>query len=251
MSSILLPPPQQPSEPPEPGQHAPSAPPTALVVAPKPPQQYVPERPQPARFWRVVKWPLRKLFLVLYVIGSAIKRHRLAALIVLALLILVGGGTYGLYRVTHPPVVKTTARSSSSTQPVTPFTINSAAPPPLAPAVINALHAEKTFNAQEFWNSMSPQFQAYLKTNQLDEGALQQIYAQGQAAGVVYDQFIYVGGYLAIDGVGNYTVEAVFHVGQQEGIDIWYFTVDSNGQISYFQSLPRSTPSTTSTSTGP
>jgi hypothetical protein len=250
MSSILLPP-QQPSEPPEPGRHAPGAPPTALVVAPPRPQQYEPERPQPSRFWRVVKWPLRKLFLVLYVIGSGIKRHRLAALVVLALLVLVGGGTFGLYHVTHPQPVKTTARSTRSTQPEAPFNINSAAPPPLPNAVIVALHAEKTFNAQEFWNSLSPQFQAYLKANQLDESALQQIYAQGQADGVVYDQFIYVGGYLAPDAVGNYTVEAVFHVGQQEGIDIWYFTVDPSGQISYFQSLPRTTPSTTSTATGP
>jgi hypothetical protein len=166
--------------------------------------------------------------------------------------VLVGGGTYGFYRVTHPPVVKTSGGGSTrSTQPVTPFTINSAAAPPLPNAVIVALHAEKTFNAQEFWNSLSPQFQAYMSANQLNESALTQIYAQGQAAGVVYDQFIYVGGYLAIDGVGNYTVEAVFHVGQQEGINIWYFTVDSSGQISYFQSLPRTTPSTTSTSTGP
>jgi hypothetical protein len=250
MSSILLPPPQQPSEPPEPG-HALSAPPTALVVAPPRAQQYEPERPQPSRFWRVVKWPLRKLFLILYVIGSGIKRHRLAAVAVLALLVLVGGGTYGLYRVTHPPTVKTTAGSTRSTQPETPFTINSAAAAPLPNAVIVALHAEKTFNAQEFWNSLSPQFQAYLKANQLDESALEQIYAQGQAAGVVYDQFIYVGGYLAVDGAGNYTVEAVFHVGQQAGIDIWYFTVDPKGQISYFQSLPRTTPSTTSTTAGP
>jgi hypothetical protein len=200
----------------------------------------------------VVKWPLRKLFLVLYVIGSAIKRHRLAALVVLALVVLVGGGTYGLYRVTHPQAVKTTARPiTRSTQPETPFTYTTAALPPLSNAVIVAMHAEKTFNAQEFWNSLSPQFQAYLKANQLDESALAHIFAQEQAAGVVYDQFIYEGGYLAIDGVGNYTVEAVFHVGQQEGIDIWYFTVDSSGQISYFQSLPRSTPSTTSTTTGP
>jgi hypothetical protein len=250
MSSILLPPPQ-PSEPPEPG-HAPSAPPTALVVAPSRPQ-YEPERPQPSRFWQVVKWPLRKVFLVLYVIGSAIKGHRRAALVVLALVVLVGGGTYGLYRVTHPqPVVKTTlGPTTRSTQPETPFTYSTAAPPPLPNAVIDAMHAEKTFNAQEFWNSLSPQFQAYLKAIKLDESALAQVYAQEQAAGAVYDQFIYVGGYLAIDGVGNYTVEAVFHVGQQEGIDIWYFTVDSSGQISYFQSLPRSTPSTTSTTTSP
>jgi hypothetical protein len=247
MSSILLPPPQPPSEPP-----APRVAPTALVVSPER-AQYVPEPPpKPSRFWRVVKWPLRKLFLVLYVIGATIKRHRVAALVVLALLVLVGGGTYGLYRVTHPQTTTGQAGGSiRSTQPQTPFTVTSAPTPPLPNAVIAALHAHKTYNAQEFWNSLSPQFQAYLKTNQLDESAYQQIYAQEQAAGVVYDQFIYVGGYLAIDGVGNYTVEAVLHEGQQLGIDIWYFTVDPNGQISFFTRLPRTTPSTTSGTTGP
>ena len=254
MSSILLPPPQPPSEQPELPPQAPSAPPTALVVAPERPQ-YVPEPPpKPSRFWRVVKWPLRKLFLVLYVIGSTIRRHRLAALVVLVLIVLIGGGTYGLYRVTHPQTATTNGPpggSAGSTLTQTPFTVTSAPTPPLPNAVIAALHAHKTFRAQEFWNSLSPQFQAYLKASQLDESAYQQIYAQEQAAGVVYDQFIYVGGYLAIDGVGNYTVEAVFHVGQQLGIDIWYFTVDANGQISYFTRLPRTTPSTTSGTTGP
>jgi len=254
MSSILLPPPQPPSEPPAPGQ-ASSAPPTALVVAPERPQ-YVPEPPpRPSRFWRVVKWPLRKLFLALYVIGSAIKRHRLAALVVLALLVLVASGTYGLYLVTHPQAAKTTAGqpggAAGSTQPRTPFTIASAPTPPLPNAVIAALHAHKSYNAKEFWDGLSPQFQAYLQANQLDESAYQQIYDQEKATGVVYDQFIYVGGYLAIDGVGNYTVEAVAHVGQQEGIDIWYFTVDPNGQISYFQRLPRTTPAIASPTVGP
>jgi hypothetical protein len=255
MSSILLPPsePQPPSEPPASEQQT-SALSTALVVAPERPQ-YVPEPPpQPSRFWRMVKWPLRKLFLALYVIGSAIKRHRRAALVVLALLVLVGGGTYGLYRATHPQPASTarqTGGASGSTQPQTPFTITSAPTPPLPNAVIAALHAHKTYNAKEFWDGLSPDFQAYLQANQLGESAYQQIYDQEKAAGVVYDQFIYVGGYLAIDGVGNYTVEAVAHVGQQEGIDIWYFTVDPNGQISYFSRLPRGTPSLTSGTTGP
>jgi hypothetical protein len=252
MSSILLPPsePQPPSEPPASGQ-APSASAlsTALVVAPERPQ-YVPEPPpKPSRFWRVVKWPLRKLCLVLYVIGSTIKRHRRAALAMLALLVLLGGGTYEVYHVTHLQALKTTAGqpggSTGSTQPQTPFTITSAPTPPLPNAVITALHAHKTFNAHEFWTSLSPDFQAYLQANQLDESAYKQIFAQEQAAGVVYDQFVYVGGYLAVDGVGNYTVEPIFHMGQQEGIDIWHFSVDPNGQISYFQRLPRTTPSST------
>ena len=247
MSSIVLPPAQPPSEPPA-SEQAENAPSTALVVAPERPQ-YKPEPPpKPSRFWRVVKWPLRKLFLVLYVIGSATKRHKRVALAVLAVLVLVGGGTYGVYRATHPATVKTTAGhpgSSGSTQPETPFTVTSAPTPPLPNAVIAALHAHKTFDIHEFWNSLSPQFQAYLAANQLDENAYQQIFAQEKSAGVVYDQFIYVGGYLAVDGVGTYTVEPVFHMGQQEGIDIWYFTVDPNGQISYFQRLPRTTPSST------
>lgn len=248
MSSILLPPsaPQPPSEP-QTSAQTDSAPSTVLVIAPERPQsQYVPEPPpKPSRFWRVVKWPLRKLFLVLYVIGSAIKRHRRIALAALAVLVLVGGGTYGLYRVTHPRAAGQPGGSIASTQPETPFTVTSAPVPPLPNAVIASLHAHKTFNAKEFWNSLDSQFQAYLTVNQLDESAYQQIYDQEKAAGVVYDQFIYVGGYLAADGVGNYTVEPVYHIGQQEGIDIWYFTVDPNGQISYFSRLPRSTPSST------
>jgi hypothetical protein len=248
MSSILLPPPQPPSEPP-----APVVAPTALVVAPER-AQYVPEPPpKPSRFWRVVKWPLRKLFLVLYVIGVTIKRHRIAALVVLALLVLVGGGTYGLYRVTHPQT--TTGQpggSTGRTQPQTPFTITTAPTPPLPNAVITALHARKSFNAQEFWNALSPTYQASLKQSDPNIVTnLQQAYVQEQAAGLQFDQFTYVGGYLAIDGNSNYTVEAIFHVGQQEGIDIWYFAVDPSGQISYFQSLPRSTPSPTSGTTGP
>jgi hypothetical protein len=240
MSQILLPPPAQPQ--PEPSADAPAA--TAVAL---PRRAYEPEPPKkPSAFWRTVKWPLRQLLKAIYLVGVAINRHRAVAVIALLIVLLLGGGTYEVYHVTHPET--TTGARQTASGPLsgggnTPFTISSTAQPPLAPAVIDFLHAWKVYDANELETTLSPQAQVDSAVLHIQTGATasawQSIFDQLKANKYVFQQFIYSGGYLSPAGTANFTVQVI--VGQQGGQGIailtWYFLVGPDGQIMTWHDL--------------
>ncbi len=222
---------------------------TSIPALPMPASQshtsshYIPEPPrQPSRFWRAVKWPLRQLFKAIILTGRAIKAHKAVALILLAVIVLVGGGTYGLYHVTHPSAGaaggQSGAASSARTVPETPFTITlSGAPSYPARAVVNGLYAFKSYDASRLWNSFSPSFQRYSTQAGNTEQTYQQNLDSFKAQGIVFDDFIVTGEYLGPDGYAYYTVELIYHQGQQGGLATLYFALDPTGAISNFQFL--------------
>jgi hypothetical protein len=238
MSQILLPPPAQPD--PEP--LAPEESAVAVAVPQRP--RYEPEPPRrPSPFWRAVKWPIRKFFKALYLIGRSIRRHRIIALIALVILLAVGAvGGYFVYqtnqRSTSTAVFSTGAPGNAGSSVQAPFTIIvSSSLPPLSSGVVDWLHAHKTYNAQELWSALSPQLQAALKQQGVTEATVQSQFKQQQSQGISYEQFIYTGGYLAPDGTANYTVQVVISNGRQSQELTWYFEVDANNQILVFQDL--------------
>ncbi len=191
-------------------------------------------------FWRMVKWPLRKMLKSAYLLGGAAARHRITTLVTVALLLVFGGGGVAVYQATHPvvgPGVGQTAQGVISGASDTPFTIESASQPPLAPAVIHWLHAYKAGDAHELWNNLDPQFRGTLAQNGTTESDVQSQLAQYKATGVSFEQFIYTGGYVAPDGSSNYTVQVVIAMGGQRALRTWYFFVDSNDQIALFHDL--------------
>ena len=162
-------------------------------------------------------------------------------MILLAVVLVVGGGTYGLYRVTHPTGVALGGQSkapSGRTIPNTPFTITlSGAPSYPAQAVVNGLYAFKSYDASRLWSSFSPSFQQY----STQAGNTEQVYQQNldsfKAQGIVFDDFIVTGEYLGPDGYAYYTVEVIYHQAQQGGLATLYFALDPTGAISNFQFL--------------
>lgn len=229
---------------------APQAPPhseSQALAAPAqasqaPSSTYVPEPPpQPSRFWRAVKWPLRQFFKAIILAGRAARAHKAVALVLLAVVLIVAGGTYGLYRVTHPSAATTSdqnTRSAGGTIPEAPFTISlSGAPSYPAQAVVNGLYAFKTYDASRLWKSFSPSFQQYSAQTGHTEQAYQQFLDSLKTQGVAFDTFIVTGEYLGPDGYAYYTVELIYHQGQQGGIATLYFVVDPTGAISNFQFL--------------
>jgi hypothetical protein len=224
MSQILLPPPA----------HSQPEPATTAVALPR--RTYEPEPPnKPSAFWRAVKWPLRQLFKAIYLTGAAANRHRVVAAIVLVVLLLLGGGTYAVYHVTHP--------NTPAHQPghvivpyggKVPFTLNTAAAPPLPPAVITFLQGNQSFKAQEVMSTLSPQIQQSVSASDL-QAQLDSFRNQG----LVFEQFIYSGGYSYPDGTSSYTIQVVIgqkgHTGFQ--IRTWYVVVDGAGQIINQQDL--------------
>jgi|GEM_PF-1439396 hypothetical protein len=238
MSQILLPPPAQP----EPKPLAPEESTSAVVVAEPRRPRYEPEPvKRPSRFWRAVKWPIRKLLKAIYLAGRAIRRHRIIALVVLAILLL-GGGGYFAYHVTQRSgpvaIFGNPGTASQNGTSNTPFTIIiSSSLPPLSPGVIDWLHAHKTYNGQELWDALSPALQASLKQQGITESTVQGQLNRQRQQGIAYDQFIYTGGYLAPNGTANYTVQVVISVNGQQSELTWYFVVDPNNQILAFQDL--------------
>lgn len=237
MSQMILPPTE-----PQPETPAPSTT-TALIPQPPAPEperpkyvyEYVP--PKQPWVWRAVKWPVRKFFKGLILTGSAAKRHKIVALVILALLIGAVGATYGVYWATHPEtsqrqVTNGTANAPGAQQPETPFTIINSSAPPLSPGVIHWLHAWKTHDGQEAWNALSATTQTNYQAQGIDESVVQTRLNQDRDQGMVYEQFIYTGGYFYPDGSSNYTVEVVERLPSGgHAIATWIFLVGSDDTI--------------------
>lgn len=242
-------PPQYPGPYPAPnGYPAPGAQPYPAIAPP--PTEGAPQAPhyipepihKPSRFWRVVKWPLRQLFKALILTGRAAKAHKAVALLLILLVALIGGGTYGFYRLTHPAdaiTVQTRGGNSGTgaTQPNTPFTVQIGQPPlELPDSVTNALYAFKTYDAQRLWQSFNPAFQQYSTSTGRTQSAWQQQFDQWKTLGVTFDQFRETGGF-ATQGGGYYTFTILAHQGQASGALSLYIAVDPNGTISNFEIL--------------
>lgn len=257
MSQSVYPPPAQPNAgPPAPGSVAivdavpPGAQPTQSRYQLDPPRR-------PSRFWAVVKWPLRQIVKAIYLTGSAANRHRAIALVMLVVLIVLGGGSYAVYQYTHPAAPARTSPGQTISGAVsnghdTPFTISNSSLP-LGTAVINFLEACKKGDAQELAANTAPLTQVggtlfngrQGTFSASDWPSLIQFF---QSHGILFQQFIYNGGYLYPDGNAGYTVEAVVGLSNQPGILVWtwYFTVGIDGHITSWQDL---TPSPQATAT--
>lgn len=212
--------------------------------------RYEPEPPRrPSAFWRAVKWPLRQLIKVIYLTGSAAKRHRAITLVIVALLLVLGGGTYAVYQYTHPATPPSRRQEGSGTIGTisngqdTPFTIvNSSIP--LATGVINFLNACKTGNQQEILANTEPRIQAGGTIFNGQQGTLSASDWPGlmqyfQSHGVIFQQFVYGGGFLHEDGTASYTIQVIVGFKDQPGASewTWYLTVGTDGKITGWQDL--------------
>src|SRR5690242_20348792 len=133
MSQTILPPspqpePQPPTQPPTqvPTYYYPANDTSAVVVS-EPPSQTTfepdPPKKQPL-IWRIIKWPIRQIFKLIYVTVRGMRNHKVISAILLILILgLVGAGVVG-YRYLNPPS-PTTANTPGATSnaPETPFTI--------------------------------------------------------------------------------------------------------------------------------
>ena len=248
MSQTMLPPalPPDPRIPP-PGSVAvvDAVPPDALRASPH--VRTDPARP-PSAFWRAVKWPLRQLIKVIYLTGSAAKRHRAAALVIVALLLVLGGGSYAVYHFTHPATQPGQQQGSGTIGTIsngqdTPFTIvNSSVP--LATGVINFLNGCKTSNVQELLANTESRVQAGGTIFNGQQGSLSSSDWPGliqyfQSHGVLFQQFVYAGGFLHVDGTASYTIQVIVGFKDQPGASewTWYLTVGADGKIAGWQDL--------------
>ena len=230
MSQIVPPPvPDQPSSPAD----APVEPATALAVLPAPPPTpiyiYEPEPPRKqSRFRRAVKWPLRKGLKSVYMIGRAAHRHKLIALVVVALLIALGAGSYEAYRIANP-------------EPSIP--ISDASRPAIPDSVHHWLHGFVAFNAQEMWDSLSPQMQSTLEQANNSETTLQGALDQNKSSHLTVN-YHYAGGYQTARGASYYIVQVSMRGDSGAGELTWYFVVDdATGKISLWQDISPPAPS--------
>jgi len=237
MSEVLLPPPPPPSSPPAPPNLAPVA---VLTPTPAPVAPYDPApRPKQSPFWRTVKWPLRKLFKGLYLLGRLARQHRLVTTGIVVLLVL-AIGVYGVYRATHSESPATQGAVSRSQVPDS--NILMAPRPPLPLVIAHALHGFETHNAHEFFTNLSPSFQAYLASQGVGEAQLQSEFDQDRQQGLTFLQFLYTGGHLNSDGSSYYTIQVIVQQGNQLASGLFYFTVDPTGLISYYTPLSQTPP---------
>jgi hypothetical protein len=197
------------------------------------------EKPKQAFIWKVVKWPIKTLLKVIYVTGSAAKRHRAVAIVLLLIVALFAAGAYGLYQATHPatPATAGTGSGSTSQSDATPFTIISGSQPPLSPGVITFLHAYKTFDGHQLWSSLSPGLQQTIESNGVSADQLNSDLQQEKQAGLAYTEFIYTGGFLSPDGTSHFTVEVVESLGNARAVRTWFFMTDTNDKVIDFQDL--------------
>lgn len=253
-------PPQYPGPYPAPAPNGYPAPGTQPYPAIAPPptdgaaqaSHYVPEPlHKPSRFWGVVKWPLRQFFKALILTGRAAKAHKAVALLLILLVALIGGGTFGFYRLTHPAAAITVQPGASNnsgagaTQPNTPFTVQiGQAPLELPDSVTNALYAFKTYDAARLWQSFDPAYQQYSASVGRTQDFWQQQFDVAKAQGVTFDQFRETGGFVSAGG-SYYTFTVLLRQGQQSGITTLYFAIDPNGAISNFEILSQQPPQTT------
>ena len=241
MSQTTLPPspqpePQPPAQPPMQSQQPPTyyyptyAAPAVVVAEPTPPgYQPDPPKKQPL-IWRIVKWPIRQVFKAIYLIGRAAANHKVISAILLVLILGLAAAGVVVYRNLNPTPKASTSGQAGATGnvPDTPFTIEDSSAPPLSAGVIHWLHAYKTYDGQEQWDSLSPQFQQALTGQGLTASGMQSTMDQIHAQGITFEEFIYSGGYIQPNGLATYTIQAVIRSGNQEGILTWYFDVDSS-----------------------
>jgi hypothetical protein len=214
---------------------------TALTVLPERPSApsfiYEPEPPRPqSRFWRAVKWPLRKLLKAIYLVGRAAGRHKLIALAILLVLVGLAAGGFAFYRLSTPA-------------PRTPnIAISDASHPALRDSVNHWLHGFAAFDAAEMWNSLSPQMQASLTQSGSSESALQGVLDQNRSSHVAVE-YHYVGGAETAQGTAYYVVQVDLRGDAGSGALTWYFLVDdASGKIAQWQDLPQTPSSATGTS---
>ena len=239
MSEILLPPPPPPSSPPALSSLAPVA---VLTPTPAPSAPYEPaSRPKQSRFWRAVKWPLRKLFKGLYLPGRTARQHRGFTITILVLLVL-AIATYGVYRATHPETPPAQGAVSGSQVPDSNILMTPR--PPLPLVIAQALHGFESHNAHELFKNFSPAFQQYLAGQGESEAQLQSEFDQDRQQGITFLQFLYTGGRLNADGSSYYTVEMIVQLGKDGPLSAatFYFAVDPTGRISFFRQLPQTPP---------
>ena len=247
MSQTLLPPPAQPGSDPEtPGSVAvvDSIPPGAQR-APSAHAGYAPEPPrQPSRLWRAIKWPLRQILKALYLTGSAANRPRAAALVILALVLVLSGGSYAVYQFTRPaqtpaPQAERTPRAALSNGVDTPFTISPGQTLPLPSSVISFLHAWKIGDVKEVESALAPDAVSAGaifggQGGVIPEEGWASLFQSAQSQGVLFQQFVYTGGFIdPTNHTGIYTVQAVAGFQGQTAIAVfsWYFVVGTDGQI--------------------
>jgi hypothetical protein len=197
------------------------------------------EKPKQAFIWKVVKWPIKTLLKAVYLTGSAAKRHRAVAVVLLLIVALFAAGAIGLYQATHPAGPATAgAGSSAASQPdTTPFTIISSSQPPLSPGVITFLHGYKTFDGHQLWGSLSPNLQQTLQSNGVSADQLNSDLQREKQAGITYSEFIYTGGFFSPDGTSHFTVEVVESLGNARAVRTWFFMTDTSDKVIDFQDL--------------
>src|SRR5215467_3375624 len=122
MSQTILPPSPQPEQ--QPPAQPPAQPPTyyyptyaapPVVTAEPPSPGYQPDPPKKqALIWRIIKWPIRQVFKLIYLIGRAAANHKvISAILLIIILGLVAAGVVG-YRYLNPPAVASTGNGTSA-----------------------------------------------------------------------------------------------------------------------------------------
>lgn len=231
MSQILLPPPNAGIE------ESPPPASSALVTTPPAPPAYLyePEPPKrQSRFWRMIKWPLRQIIKGIYLTGVFAKRHRIVAVIVLAVVLVLAASSFVAYRVVRQH--ETALEQNSLTASINLDSSSQTGTLPLS--VLHFLHARKTFNAQEAWDSLSPSLHSQIQQQGGSVSSIQQSFDQARASGLKLDRFVSSGGYTnSSTGVSHYTIEVYAEEGSAQGLLTWFFIVDANGYISSFNDL--------------
>lgn len=228
MSQILLPPPNADIETANvPAPVTSAATPPAYLYEPEPPKRQ-------SRFWRMIKWPLRRLIKGIYLTGVFAKRYRLVTGIVLAVLLVLAVSGFVAYRVVQQQEIALEQTSLAASLNVSSSSTSGSLPL----SVLHFLHARKTFSAQEEWDSLSSSLHAQIQQQGGSVSSIQQSFDQARASGLQLDRFVYSGGYTnPTTGVSHYTVEVYAHEGNAQGLLTWFFIVDAKGYISSINDL--------------
>lgn len=231
MSQILLPAPNAGVE------EVPSPASNALVTAPQasPAYLYEPEPPKrQSRFWRMIKWPLRQIIKGIYLTGVFAKRHRVVAVIALAVVLVLAASGFAAYQV----VRQQEAAQEQSSLATSINLVSSPQAGNLPLSVLHFLHARKTYNAQEEWDSLSSSLHAQIQQQGGSVSAIQQNFNQARANGLKLDKFVSSGGYTnPSTGISHYTIEVYAEEGSAQGLLTWFFIVGADGYISSINDL--------------
>lgn len=100
-----------------------------------------------------------------------------------------------------------------------------------APAVVNFLRGQQTYDADLMWESFSPDFQVALEQQQVTRDALAQQAESERQAGQRYSDAEYIGGVNLDDGRRMYFYAVDVATPRQNGTLSFIFTVDRDGKI--------------------